>query len=815
MLIHELPYAVRSLGKARGFTLAVILSLALGISGNIAIFSLLNAVLLKPLPYPDAGRLVVIKEFVPEVNPTSAMPVKAAYVPRWRTELQSFESIGAAIGAIVNLTGVGQAESIGTLRVTAELLDVLGAKPQFGRWFRRVEEESGQPDVVILSDSLWRRRFSADPQIVGRKILLDSRPHEVVGVTPVGMPFYRGQLEAFLPERAELFVPMRLTPGESDLTKVSSTAWCAAIGRLKRGITLEQAHAEIEVSMSALSRIARENVAIHARIEPLQRALVGDTRGGLLVLMGAVGFVLLIVCVNIANLSMVRATRTRRELAVRSALGAGRRQLIVQPLAESLLIAVAGTGLGLLAALWIIDFVIAGAPARLPRIEAVTVDGNVLAFSVGLCALTAILFGLLPAWRMSRIAPLESLHSASRGNTDVPHGSRLRAMLVSAEVGLTTLLLIGAGLLLFSFQRVMNVPRGFEVENIHTVGLSLPDKYRTFEQRVSFFRQVHEAVAAVPGVERSGYGSGGPLLGVGSTAPAIKEGTDNLPLAALPMASWMSVSSGYFGTLGIPLRSGRLFAEGEPGRVALVSETAAQRVWPGEDPIGKKIRHMADRAGRHWFTIIGVVGDVRSTALDRAPDCLIYYPYWHLAWQGSGDKMLALHVRTAIEAKALATAIREQVRNVDPEVPIREHAMMRAVSDSVAQRRFQAFMVAMFAAVALLLASIGIYGVVSYSVAQRRGEIGVRLVLGATRRDIASLVLRHGMRPVLAGLTAGLVAAAMLARLIGSLLFEVRPWDPITFVTAPVALALVAALACYLPARRGASADPMSALRYE
>ncbi len=820
MLLAQLGQAIRTLSKARGFTLAAVLTLALGIGGNIAMFSLLNAVLLKPLPYREAGRLVFINEIIPKQNPPK-LPVRAGYVLHWRTALHSFESIGAAMGTITSLAEGQETESLETLSMTPEFLDVLGERPQLGRWFLRSEEENGQPEVVILSDALWRRRFAADPQIIGRKIVLDGKPHEVVGVTPVGMPFYKGQIEALLPERPEIFIPLRVPPGELSLVPVGSRFWCAAVGRLKPGVTLEQAAAEIEVSMATFTRLNKEHLELHGLVQPLGRALVGDMRQGLLALMASVGFVLLIVCVNIANLILVRATKTRHELAVRAALGASRRHLIGQSLAESLSIAMAGTMLGLLLALWIIDFVIAGAPAQLPRLEAVSLDRNVLAFSAALCVLTTILFGLLPAWRMSKICSVESMQLAGRRQTEGPQGSRLRALLVGAEAGLATLLLIGAGLLLASLGQVMSVPRGFETENIHAMVLALPpDKYKTQEQKVSFFRRVEESIAAVAGSGRSGYANAIPFTAGASsgwTMPAVKEGNDNAPFAELPMASWLSVSSGYIPTVGIPLRSGRTFAEREPGRVVVVSQTAARRLWPGKNPIGKKVRSFMDSSKDHWFTVIGVAGDVHSTALDKPADCVIYFPYWQPYFSRfKGDSILALYVRTAMPAAAIKAAIRDAVRNVDSAVAVNDRGMLaRIVSDSVAQRRFQAILTAVFSLIALGLASIGVYGVVSYSVAQRRNEIGVRMVLGAKQREILSLVLRHGMMPVLVGMAAGVTAATALGRVIQSLLFEVRPLDPFIFLSAPFLLAILAALACYLPARRGARADPMVALRYE
>lgn len=813
MFLPELRYAFRTLAKDRGFTLAAVLSLALGIGGNVAMFSLVNAVLLKPLPYREPEQLVLITEVVPKANVGnlfSSLPVMGGHVVRWRNEIRSFESVGAVDGVNLNLTGAGQPERLGGVKMTAEFLDVLGIRPQLGRWFLRAEEVRGAPDVVILSDSLWRRRFFGDQKIVGRKVLLDGKPYEVVGVTPPGMLFIRErQLPRMvnLPEHPEVFIPLCLSQGELDLTDPNFEY--TAIARVRRGVALEQARAEIEAAWPARSQQSRWNFEIHARLEPLLAALVGNTRKGLLVLLGAVGFVLLIVCVNVANLTLVRATHRRRELAIRTALGAGKRHLAGQSLVESAMLAMSGTLLGLLMALWIMDLLIALLRVQLPRLEGVALDRHVLAFAVGLCLLTTILFGMLPALCAAGVSPQEAIQSCSRGNTDGPRGGRLRAVLVSAEVALSTLLLIGAGLLLSSLQRVMHASRGFQSENIVSVDLSLPSsRYETMQLRTAFFRRLSEAVHSLPGVLHAGYISSMPLSGEWGVAPPQEEGKPPVTVES-PMANWVEASGGYFPSMGIPLRSGRLFEDqGEKELAAVVSETAVMRVWAGSNPIGKRIRGDF-MAGNIWFRVIGVVGDVRSAGLDREPEALIYLHHFE-----SGD--MSLVVRTAMEPTAIATALRQQVWRIDPEVPVPEiRTMARIVSNSVTVRRFQAVLVAAFACVALLLASIGIYGVVAYTVTQRRAEIGVRLALGANQRDIKSLTLRQSMKPVATGLGVGLATATILGRLIVSLLFEVRALDPLTFITAPILLLLVATLACYLPARQAARIDPIMALHYE
>jgi predicted permease len=829
MLIQNFRYAARSLHRARGFAAAAILSLALGIGVNVAIFSVINSVLIKPLGYPEPDRLVHLRVIVPKMRTpdgqSAAMSPRGGFVVQWRNELRSFESIGAATGTHMTVNGDGQAERVDAVMMTADFLDVLGAKPHLGRWFVRAEEQDGAPDVVILSHSLWRRRFSEDPQIIGKTVLLDSKPYQVVGITPTGMPFpegERGVLTSSFPSvHPELFVPVHFSKRDLDVTYTRIDLPCTVVGRLKRGISMEAARGELDVSLAALTLVNRSRLEMHPHIESLHYALVsnpaaGDRRKGLLVISGAVGFLLLIVCANIANLTLVRATNRWRELAVRSALGAGRRDLISASLAESVLIALGGTILGLLLAWWVIDLLIAWAPASLPGLREAALDRNVLGFAVVLCGLTSILFGLLPAWRMSRISPLESLQATGRSHTAGRQGGRLRAGLVSAEVALSTLLLVGAGLLLASFQRVMHAPRGFESDNIIAVDLSVPQaKYVTFEQRVAFFDRVLEEVKTLPAVHRASYANGVPLASPSYAMPVILPGRENVPFYDTPFASWWHISGGYFAAMGIPLMAGRTFEEKEKGPVAVVSETAARRLWPGENPIGKKFLNPIDRIETNSFQVVGVVKDVREIRLDDAPNPMIYLPYWHTGVRLHSEA-LTLVARTTLGPAAIAAAIRDRVRKVDRDVAVPEvRTMTHLLSNSLTQRRFQTGLLAAFAGLALLLASIGIYGVVAYTVAQRRAEIGIRVTLGAQPRDIKTLMLGQGIRPVLIGLAIGLAAAGGLMRFMASLLFEVRPLDPFTFTIVPAILLSIAALACYLPARQAAAVDPMAVLRNE
>jgi predicted permease len=623
----------------------------------------------------------------------------------------------------------------------------------------------------------------------------------------------------YLPEHAELFVPVHFSKRDLDVTSNATDLGCAVVGRLKRGITLEAARSELDVSLAALTLVNRRRLEMHPHIESLRNALVsnpvvGDVRNWLLLISGAVGVLLLIVCVNIANLTLVRATNRWRELAVRAALGAGWWDLIAASLAESVLIALGGTILGLLLAWWVIDLLIAWAPANLPGLREAALDANVLGFAAVLCGLTSILFGLLPAWRTSRILPLGSLQATGRSHTGGRQGGRLRAGLISAEVALSTLLLIGAGLLLASFQRVMQVPRGFDSENIIAVDLSVPQaKYNTFEQKLSFFDRVLGGIAALPTVRQASYANGVPLASPAEEAPAVLPGRENLAFYESPQASWWHIGSGYFAVMGIPILAGRTFEENEQELVAVVSETAARRIWPGENPIGKKFRHPIDPIKTNWFQVVGIVKDVREFHLEYAPLPMIYLPYWHAGLR-QHPEALTLLARTTLGPTAIAAAVRDRVRNVDRDVAVPEvRTMSHLISNSVALRRFQAGLLAAFAFLALLLASIGIYGVVAYTVAQRRPEIGIRVTLGALPRDIKTLMLRQGIRPVMIGMGIGLLAAVGLTRFLASLLFEVRPLDPFTFTIVPVILWLIAVLACYLPPRQAAAVDPMAVLR--
>ena len=814
MPLRNLRYAWRTLRLTPAFALAAIGSIAVGVAGNVTIFSLVNGLLLRPLPYPDADRLVSIRT----VSPTGVdLGVLGIHMLRWREEVASIESIEGVYTSIRNtrnLESPGDPESVGAVRITAGLFEMLGVKPQLGRWFLRTEEERGRPDVAILSDSLWRRRFAADPHIIGARVLLDGASYTVVGVTPPEMHFFRGhQLDRLrlMPDRTDVFTPIRLRPAE--LAGREPNPVYTAIARLKQATSIPQARSEIAGSMARLRLENSDILELHPIIESLETTLAGDTRKALLVMLGAVGLVLLIVCVNLANLMLVRGANRQRELAVRAALGAARWQLVGQSVSESGLLGLAGTACGILLAWWMIDSVVHYAPIQWARLEDAKLDGNVLLFAMVLCLFTTLLFGLIPAWRASQASPLDSLKTGGRVNIDGPRGNRVRNALVMVEVALSTLLLIGAGLLIGSLQRILNVPRGFVTRNVVAIDLRLPDStYRTADQQRSFYRGVLEGVSSIPGVLQVGYSEALPLIQKWGGFMIVREdGSEYRSLwhdqSKGNFVTAIEVSSGYFSTLGVPLRGGRVFAdEGEKELVAVVSESAARTIWPDENPVGKRFRHDSEQ---RWTRVIGIIEDTRTETLGRDPQATVYIPYFQF-----GGPQLNLLVHTTLDAAGFTRSLRNEIGKIDRAVPVPSiHTMDAIVWEAVAARRFQALLVGSFAVLALVLASIGIFGVVSYVALQRRTEIGVRIALGANPADVSTWMLRQGMRPALRGLAVGVLMAAAATRLMSGLLFEVRALDPATFVAATLLLGVVALLACYLPARRASQIDAMEALR--
>jgi putative ABC transport system permease protein len=808
MMRTEIRYAIRALLRDRAFAAMVVLSLAVGIGANTAIFSLVDGVLLRPPGYRDPDRLVAIDLIVPKFAKLyPALPVNPAILFEWREQATSLESIGVMEPTSVNLTGVGEPELLSGACVSANMFAVLGIQPRLGRSFLEGEDPAGHDRVAILADSLWRRRFHSDPAIVGRKILLNGTPHEVVGVLPASFRFPVGTGFAGLSTAAktEVFRPLGYDSDDLKLHFGDLNYWVTA--RLRPGVAISKARAELNVVQAGISATLPDNLDLHASVVPLQDYMVGDVRRGLVLLMAAVGAVLMVLWVNLANLSLVRAAGRVRDAAIRTALGASRGRLVRQSLVESLLLALTGGALGVALAYGGLRALLAAAPVDLPRLNEVHVGLRVLLFALAVSLAAGAVLGILPALRSAAAAPYESLKSGSRTNTGGRRGRRVRNLLVSLEVGLSATLLVTAGLLISSFVRVMTVDKGFDVERVMALDMSLPStRYPSDVPRAAFFRRVLDQAAAMPGVQSAALVSALPLEGE-IWIDIVGTEHDPRPLMERPSTNVRFISPGYFKTLRIPLRDGRDFEERDQGRrVAIVSAGLAKRVWPGQNPIGRKLDNFRD-----LLEVIGVTPDIRSTSLDHDPVNMMYVPYWQRA-QRNGS----LLVRTAMDPRGIAAALRSAIWAVDSEVPIPEvRTLDQVMAKSVAQRRFQTLLVVLFAGAALALAAFGAYGVVSYAVARRRAEMGIRMALGAKRSDVLKMVLRQGMMPVLAGLGAGAMAALAVGRSLAALLFQVSPRDPIAFTAAAAVLLLVSLAACLVPARRATQVDPTEALRCE
>ncbi len=805
--IMMLRYTLRALSRDRAFAGMVVFSLALGIGANTAIFSLVNGVLLRPPDYRQPDRVVAIDQIIPKwAKLYPALPINPGILMEWRRQAKSFESIGMLRPSTFNITGGGEPEVLTGARVSANLFAVLGVQPRLGRSFLESEDASGRDHVAILADSLWRRRFHSDPSVVGRKILLDGSPYEVVGVLPPsfqmpqGMNFFTGHND-----RSEIFRPIGYSPEDLKLHMGDFNYW--AIARLKPGVPVARANSELNVIQSAISAKIPEGLDLHATVSPILDRIVGKSRKSIVLVMAAVGAVLLILWVNLANLSLVRAAGRARDYAIRAALGAGRATLVRQSLTESMLLSVTGGALGVLLAWWGVRALLAAAPIDLPRLNEVTVDGRVLLFAVGLSLAAGLVLGIVPALRSAAAAPYEALKSGSRGSTEGKGGMRVRNTLVALEVGLSAMLLVTAGLLTASFVRVMTVDKGFDVDRILAVDVSLPAvRYKEEPARAEFFKRAMDAAATLPGVQSVSLVSALPLAGE-TWIDVVGAEHDPRPFLEQPSTNVRFISPGYFKTLHVAMKEGREFEETDRNRkVVILSAGLAQKVWPGQDPIGRKL----DDGGR-ILEVVGITPDFRSTSLDHDPVNMTYIPYWQRP-----RLTASILVRTAMDPLGIAGAMRSDIWKLDSEVPIPEiRTLDDMMSRSVADRRFQMLLVALFAAAALSLAGLGTYGVVSYAVARRRSEMGIRMALGAARSNVLRMVVGQGMAPVVAGLALGAGAAFVLGRYLASLLFEISPRDPLAFGIATGVLLIVASAACLVPARRATRVNPVEALRFE
>ena len=792
-LIQDLRYGTRTLLKSPGFTAVAVLTLALGIGANTAIFSVVDTLLLRPLPLKDPGRLVLVRDTQPGVDNA---PASYPEYLDWKERSKTFEALGAFFNTTFSLTGKGEPEELPALRISAGLFPMLGLFPAQGRGFRPEEEKPGAERVALISHALWQRRFDASPSVLGTPIALAGEPYTVVGVMPPGIAFGR---------HPDVYIPLRLDEKRAP----RGLHFMTVLGRLRSGPDLTRARAEVE-SMAA--RLRAEAVTRHGIvITPLQEQMVGDTRPALLVLFGAVGLVLLIACANVANLLLARAASRQKEIAIRRAVGASRSRLIRQLLTESLVLSLVGGGLGLLLAWWGVDLLVS-AGARLPRIEEIRIDGTVLAFTAGVALLTGLLFGLAPALQASSADFHESLKEGGR-QTGLGSGrQRLRSLLVVSEVALSLVLLIGAGLLIRSFVSVLDNDMGFDPSRVLALDLSLPlSSYGEPEKQAAFFKELLARVNRLPGVKGAAVVSHLPLGGNNTNSGLLIEGR-TWPRDELPLADDRLVSADYFRVLGIHLVRGRTFTPRDVEsslHVAVINESLARRFFSHTDPIGKRIDMQWKTSG--WQEIVGVVGDIKHDGLDLPSEPAVYVPYLQ-----TPDSGMTLVVRATGDPLGLVGAVRAQVYGVDRNQPVsRVRTMEELVAESVGPRRLSMSLLSGFASLALFLAAVGIYGVMSTSVAQRTHEIGVRMALGARRSDVMRLVVGQGAKLTLAGLGLGLAAALPLTRLLSVLLFGVSATDPLTFCGVSFLLTAVALLACYLPARRASRVDPMAAIRCE
>jgi len=804
--VRDARYALRGMARTPGFTAAAVLALALGIGASVAIFSVVRAILLRPLPYGRPDALVVIFH-------RGQNPVAPANFLDWKRESRSIGDMGAAEYWVPNLTGAGEPESVQALRVTAGLLPMLGVAPRLGRLFLPGEDEPGRDRVAILGDGLWRRRFGADPAVVGRTIALDGEKYEIVGVMPAGFDF-----PIFWARNRELWVPLALGPRAASRTSFSLRAF----GRLTPGATLAGARAEMSAITSDLERRfpgTNRNVMVTS----LAEAVVGDVRPALLVLTGAVALLLLIACANVAHMLLARGAARRRELALRSALGATRGRVVRQFLTESLVLSLAGGAAGVALAAGAVRGLAALAPAFLPRVEAVSLDGGVLLFAFALAVATGALFGLVPALQTSRFEVAAALREGERGSSS-GGASGMRRVLVASEFALALLLLVGAGLLGRSFVRLRAVDPGFNPAGVLTMTVSVAGtSHADPAKRAIFYERLLEAARGVPGIASAGMINHLPLAGDIWAFPYEVEGRPEAPPGEGLSATYRVVMPGYFATMGIPLRAGRdirLTDRSDAPGVVIVNESLARHDWPGENAIGKRISFDAANGAPIWATVVGVVPDVMRWHWTDGPSPEAYVPYLqeknYLERPGSHFLYMTLVVRTPGDPAAVAASLRRAVAVVEPAATVSEvQTMRRVVDDATADTRFYLVLFGVFAAAAAALAGIGIFGVVSYAVARRTREFGIRMALGAGRRDLIAMVLGESMRVALAGAGAGVLGALALTGLMRRLLYGVEARDPLTIAGVGLALVGVALVASWLPARRASRVDPRTALQSE
>ena len=815
-LLQDLRYSLRILFKSPGYTFVAVLVLALGIGANTAVFSVIDAVLLRPLPYPQSDQLVILREKMPMFDTGS---VSYPNYLDWRAGQRSFTDLALTNRSSYNVSfptssGVPP-ERIGAAEITANFFTVLGLHPELGRDITEAEDTPGGAKVVLLSDALWRRRFGADRNIIGQRIMADSVSCEIVGVMPP---------EARFPRKSEMFFPLGDRRKDPNVTERNNHPGFTGIGRLKPGVTLAQASQDLNaIAVELERRYADSNTGRRVNAKAMLEYSVGQYRQSLYLLLGAVSCVLLIACANVANLQLARASARQKELAVRAALGASRGRLLRQLLTESAVLGLMGGGLALLLALWAMDAIVALSPANVPRFQETHLDFTALVFTAAAALGTGLLVGIWPAWRISGMAAMAAaLHEGSaRGGSGGAAAQRARSLLVVTQVALAMVLLACAGLTLESFWRVQNEPLGFEPKGLLTMSIALPDARYPKEKIAPFFARLLERVRALPGVAAASTGANVPFDNNEWDSSFHLTGTPDYPPGKEPEAEMNYTTPDYFKTLGIPLLRGRDFNAqdvlGQP-RAVIIDERMAKNYFPGQDPIG---RHLDDNQTRDKnpppLTIVGVVGSTLNDAPGDQPDAIAKAPQMHLCAAQSDQTNAMLMVRVSSgDPMRLAEPVRLAVLAIDPELPVADVATMEAnIAASLASRRLTMVLLGTFAALALLLASIGLYGVMALSVTQRTRELGIRLALGAQRSAVMGLVLRQGAALVGVGLLIGLVGALASGKLLASLLFGVGGSDMVTLGVVTLVLAGAAMLACWLPARRATKVDPMVALRNE
>ena len=820
--LQDVRYACRMLLKTPGFTLVAILTLALGIGANIAAFSIVDGVLLRPLPFPNSAQLVRVFDDLRSSN-TKDVGMSVPQYWDYRDRAGIFRDIAVIWPIPANLTDVERPERIEVLATSPNYFTMLGVKPETGRVFTMKDDVPGFINAVVLSDGFWHRAYGGDPKAIGKSLRLDGDLYEIIGVMPPGFHHPGKTLETeedayiaagynALPFPAPPLRSIRMLPG--------------AIGRLKPGLSIAQAQAQLETFDAGLARAYATDYPPAAgwapRLVSVQQDLTANVRSELFVLFAAVGFVLLIACVNLANLLLARASGRHREIAIRLALGAGRGRLIAQMLTESVLLAFVSGCVALLTVVVLKNALLNFAPADIPRLNEVTISPGVLFFALMVSVLTGVIFGLVPALQAASPNQISNLREGSRGSGSSKRQMRISSVLVASEVALSLILLIGAGLFLRSFWQLLQVRPGFNPHQVVTaqIWLAYPNdpnqnRYFTTPKRAAFMREVLRRVSALPGVEEAAIGGGGslPLVRARNQVPFTIEGRP-ADAERTPVAEFASVSPGHFHALEIPLLSGRNFTDSDDDKgqqVVIVDQAFAQQYWPGDAPMGKRIKPGPVQSTAPWLNIIGVVGNVKSDSLEAQEVPHIYLPDFQAPSYSS-----VIYARTARDPGTIGDAIRREVQAVDPDVPVYAvRTMDEVVARSMAERRFALEILGVFAVIALLLASIGIYGVMAYTFSQRTHEIGIRIALGAQRSHILRMALGEGMILVALGLAAGLFGALLLTQFLRSMLYAVKPTDPITFIGIAALLTSVALLACFVPAHRATRVDPLVALREE